>query len=942
MRKYKSIPVIFFLFLTLSGFTQELDNLFNGRVEIYFRFPRESVNIDQADIFSVVTIDKIDSQYYYAYANKRQMAQFLTLSIPFEKLIPPGMSLTSSQLNMKKKTIIRKNAKTTWDFYPTYGNYLSIMQQFQSTYPGLCKIDTIGYSVQGRLLLVAKISDNVTLDEAEPKIFLSSTMHGDETVGYVLLLHLIDYLLTNYGVIPKITNIINNAQLYINPLANPDGTYAGGNNTVNGATRYNANGEDLNRNFPVPDGSQGDDGTYAQEIETQAFVQYAKQHNFVVGMNFHGGAELANYPWDYKTADHPDRAWFVYVSKEYADTAQYYSPSGYFDDNNPGSDYPGVIEGATWYIVKGSRQDYSNYNGHCREITLEVSATKLPSASTLENYWNYNYRSILNFIEQGMYGIRGIVTDACTGQPIKALITILSHDADSSQVYSSPLNGDYYRPIIAGTWNMSVTAPGYQTATFNNITIANKSVVVRNVSLIPNPPVADFIANKTFSCDGKIQFTNTGTYPQGSTFWWDFGDGTFSTDEHPFHEYSQNGTYTVKLKISSCAGMDSVVKAAYITVDRPDQPVVLSDTVCSGQSATLSSTGSEPHWFSWPGGQELYVGNTWNTPPVYQDTVFYVADFITETYQGGKPDTAGAGGYYTSLNQHGLIFNCSEPVTLKSVTVYASSSDNRTFTLKDENNNTIWTHTANISAGKQVVNIQKPIPIGNNMKLLGPSSPNLFRNGSTTAPDLPYPYNIGNVISITASTATTSTYKYYYYFYDWVIERSCQSSYAEVPVRVRQLPVANFYYENVANVVTFYNTSLYATSYYWDFGDGVVSTLVNPVHEYSIPGQYEVLLVAYNDCGSDTLRQLVDVVTSVGDEVTFSIYPNPVEHFLTIQDAGAVINYEVLSLDGKRILTSKNLTGQTMSIDFSSLEEGLYILVLHTKNKSYQLLIRKK
>ncbi|MCX7697142.1 MAG: M14 family zinc carboxypeptidase [Bacteroidales bacterium] len=936
------IAVILFFSLTFSGVAQELDKLFDGRVEIYFRFPRESVNTLQTNIFSIVTIDQIDSQYFYAYANKRQMAQFLSLGLPFEKLTPPSMLLKLSQLNMKKKTIIRKNTQTTWNFYPTYSNYLSIMQQFQSTYPGICKIDTIGYSVQNRLILVAKISDNVAMDEAEPKIFLSSTMHGDETTGYVLLLHLIDYLLSNYGTLPRITNIVNNAQLYINPLANPDGTYAGGNNTVNGATRYNANGEDLNRNFPVPDGSQGDDGTYAQEIETQKFVQFAKKHNFVVGFNYHGGAELANYPWDYKTADHPDRAWFVYVSKEYADTAQFNSPAGYFDDNNPGSDYPGVIEGATWYIVKGSRQDFSNYNGHCREVTLEISSTKLPPASSLENYWNYNYRSILNFIEQGMYGIRGIVTDACTGQPIKALITILSHDADSSHVYSSPLHGDYYRPIIAGTWNMSVSAPGYQTATINNVTVTNKSVVVRNVSLIPNSPTANFIANKTYTCDGKIQFTNTGTYPQGSTFLWSFGDGSTSTDEHPFHEYTQNGTYTVKLKITSCAGIDSMVKVGYIVVDRPDQPVVLGDTICGGQSATLTSTGSEPHWFSSPGGQELYVGNTWITPPIFQDTTFYVSDFITENYQGGKPDSAGVGGYYTFTTQHGLVFSCTEPVTLKSVTVYANSAGNRTITLKDENNNTVWTHTVNVSAGMNVINIQKPLPVGNNMKLLGPPVPNLFRNGSNTAPDLPYPYNIGNVINITSSTATTSPYKYYYYFYNWVIEKSCQSAYAEVPVKVNPLPIANFYHELAGNIVSFYNTSQYATSYYWNFGDGVVSTLPNPVHEYNHPGQYEVYLVASNNCGSDTLKQLIDVISSEEEVILFLVFPNPVEHYLNIEKAEEITYLEILTIDGKILFKTRNMGAQTLSIDFSSFEKGLYMLVLHAKNKTHQLLIQKK
>jgi murein tripeptide amidase MpaA len=45
---------------------------------------------------------------------------------------------------------------------------------------------------------------------------------------------------------------VNSAELWINPNANPDGTYYGGNSTVASARRYNNNGYDLNRNFPIP------------------------------------------------------------------------------------------------------------------------------------------------------------------------------------------------------------------------------------------------------------------------------------------------------------------------------------------------------------------------------------------------------------------------------------------------------------------------------------------------------------------------------------------------------------------------------------------------------------------------------------------------------------------------------------------------------------------
>ncbi|NJM16075.1 MAG: hypothetical protein HC896_12510, partial [Bacteroidales bacterium] len=83
--------------------------------------------------------------------------------------------------------------------YPTYQQYLQLMQQAATEHPQLCNIDTIGASSQGRLILSAKISANVMQDEMEPRVFLSSTMHGNETTGYYVLLRLVFYLLERYN-----------------------------------------------------------------------------------------------------------------------------------------------------------------------------------------------------------------------------------------------------------------------------------------------------------------------------------------------------------------------------------------------------------------------------------------------------------------------------------------------------------------------------------------------------------------------------------------------------------------------------------------------------------------------------------------------------------------------------------------------------------------------
>ena len=103
------------------------------------------------------------------------------------------------------------------------------MQSFPKLYPSLCSLDTIGTSINGKLVLALKISDNPAVDEDKPAVFYTSTMHGDETGGFILMLHLADYLLKNYNLDARVKNLIDNLEIWINPLANPDGTYNTGN-----------------------------------------------------------------------------------------------------------------------------------------------------------------------------------------------------------------------------------------------------------------------------------------------------------------------------------------------------------------------------------------------------------------------------------------------------------------------------------------------------------------------------------------------------------------------------------------------------------------------------------------------------------------------------------------------------------------------------------------
>jgi hypothetical protein len=455
--------------------------------EIYIRFEVKDLRQIQ-DFSGIVSIDKIRGNEVFAYSNAEGFKNFLSKKIEYQLLPHPGFNEAPEM-----KDQIDLSQPQLWNYYPTYSAYESLMAQFQANYPGLCNLDTIATLTSGRKLLVVRISDNVNIEENEPKFLYTSTIHGDETTGYISMLHLIDYLLTNYGTDTRVTNLVNNIEIWICPNANPDGTYHGGNNSVANAIRFNNNNVDLNRNFPDPEDGQHPDG-YPWQQETQAFMGFAQENNFCMSANFHGGEEVVNYPWDTWYTLHPDDTWWQFVCHQYADTVHANAPASYLSgfDN-------GITNGYAWYTITGGRQDYTTYFHHGRECTIEMSYTKNPPASQLLNYWNYNYKSFLNYIGQSLYGIRGIITDSITGLPLKAKVFITGHDADSSHVWTSLPIGNYHRLIAAGNYDITFIASGYMNKTIYGVSVLNNNSSVLNVQLVPLPTMATVSGTITYA-----------------------------------------------------------------------------------------------------------------------------------------------------------------------------------------------------------------------------------------------------------------------------------------------------------------------------------------------------------------------------------------------------------------------------------------------------------
>jgi len=408
-----------------------------------------------------------------------QTQPFLLLDLPFRILPHPNRELEPKMIGIKDYQKMKSlDCGSFLAAYPTYGLYEQLMMDFAEEYPEICRFEVIETLPSGRQLLAVVISDNPDQEENEPKFLYTSTMHGDETAGYILMLRLIRDILCNYNTNSNITELVNNVEIWINPLANPDGTYAWGDNNLGGARRTNANFVDLNRNYLDPDDGENPDNNPYQP-ETVAFMNFADTVHFNMSSNLHGGVEVANYPWDTWSFTHADDDWWVHVCGQYADTAQANSPSGYFDylDN-------GITNGYAWYPVSGGRQDYMTYFERGREFTLELSNQKFISTSVFDDFWDYNRAALYNYLEQCLFGLRGLVTDASSGVPIEANVYIANHDMENSDVFSQLPFGNYHRYLFEGNYDVTFSAEGYVSQTIAT-NVENDATTVLNVALQP-------------------------------------------------------------------------------------------------------------------------------------------------------------------------------------------------------------------------------------------------------------------------------------------------------------------------------------------------------------------------------------------------------------------------------------------------------------------------
>ncbi|XP_068173763.1 carboxypeptidase D [Antennarius striatus] len=345
-----------------------------------------------------------------------------------------------------------------------YADMELFLRNYNSEFPSIAHLYSVGHSKEQRDLFVMVISDNPKVHEhGEPEFKYIANMHGNEVVGRELMLNLIEYLCRNYGTDPEVTKLVNDTRIHIMPSMNPDGYEAATEGDVKGYKgRNNSNNFDLNRNFP----DQFVAITAPRQPETVAVMNWLKSIPFVLSANLHGGSLVVNYPFDddkdLKTqySRSPDDKVFQQVSRAYSQEnplmhnghpCEDLYPDEYFSD--------GITNGAKWYNVPGGMQDWNYMNTNCFEVTIELGCVKYPKAKELPKYWEQNRRALLQFIHQVHNGIKGSVSDSRDGTGIpNATISVAEIDHNITTAHT----GDYWRLLTPGTYSVTAFAHGYK------------------------------------------------------------------------------------------------------------------------------------------------------------------------------------------------------------------------------------------------------------------------------------------------------------------------------------------------------------------------------------------------------------------------------------------------------------------------------------------------
>ncbi|MGB3341603.1 MAG: M14 family zinc carboxypeptidase [bacterium] len=370
--------------------------------------------------------------------------------------------------------------------YHTFDKLALELDSISIQYPKITKLDTIGYSTNDSMAIFAlKISDNAKVDEDEPEILYVACHHAEEVLGIEICMFMINELITGYQIDPRITEWINEREIWFVPLLNPEGhaivtqgidtTWRKNkrDNNNNGSFDLTYDGVDLNRNYDfywTSGGSTDPPSEYYRgpypwsENEVCALRDLCLSRNFSVCITYHsartGLGEVVYYPWRAAGYYSPDYPFIREIADSLSKTIVNEVGNGHYVA------LPGIgVDGRARNWIYGVCGTFC----YC----VEVCTTTIIPGSMVDDVCQRNIVGAHYLLDRVTgSGITGCVYDSLTGEPLHAEITIDGfYDPTLPPRMSDKLYGRFLRMINDGSYDIQIHKNGYESKYLNNIIV---------------------------------------------------------------------------------------------------------------------------------------------------------------------------------------------------------------------------------------------------------------------------------------------------------------------------------------------------------------------------------------------------------------------------------------------------------------------------------------
>jgi len=402
--------------------------------------------------------------------------------------------------------------------YRNYNDVTTELQEIASSNPAITQLTSLGTSTCHDYYLdgdndysdfqfevwCLKLSDNPQINEDEPNVFFAAEIHAREPISLEVDMHILNYLVSSYGVIDSITAWIDSTQIWFIPLMNPDGhklvtegwhTSHRKNmldNNSNGLPDYStADGVDLNRNFGYVWGDYGtsndpNSNVYHgpnewSEKESILVRDLLTSHKFPLGITYHSYGQIIYYPLGHLPGVCAyDNEVMGELASDMAITIPRITGGGFYN----------YSQAVNYGACQGTMGDWGYAEQRMFSFTVELGTTFIPPESQVNQICEDNLQATLIMLDRVHHStVQGKITDE-NDEPLIAEIYVTEIDSVSGMTEVEPVRsgstfGRYYRLLQPGNYTFSFCKEGYAPIRKRNVTVTQSSITELDINLKP-------------------------------------------------------------------------------------------------------------------------------------------------------------------------------------------------------------------------------------------------------------------------------------------------------------------------------------------------------------------------------------------------------------------------------------------------------------------------